>query len=97
MAARAWVTAVVALFGIWIAMSFLAQLTGFFIGLQDYLYDSASENGLLIPDSWRQISDKINGYFESVWSWVPVVVFGSIIIYILIESMRRRPEEVYFD
>ena len=97
MAARAWITGVVALFAVWIIMSLLGQFTGFIVGVREYVFASLEERGILIPQEWKDAVRRADDLSLGAWAWGPVIVLGAIIVYIIIESMRRRPEEgIYF-
>lgn len=88
-----WITGVAGLFAIWIAMSLLAQFTGWFIGLQDYIYGKLNESGMPVPQQWLNITNQLNTYFEIAWNWIPVVVFISFILFIVVGSLKKRPED----
>lgn len=89
-AIRAWVVGLGGLFGTWILLTVLGSLMG-----------TVSEVGSIINTTgvadpvWMDFNQKMNGYFTSLWTWAGFLIFASFIIYIVLESMRRRPEEYY--
>ena len=91
MAARAWVVGIIGLFGAWIAMTFLTGMIGTMWGV----YDRLNQTGL-IDRQWDQSAQNIKSVFLGLWNgYVALIVFASFIVYIVLSSMRRRPEEFY--
>ena len=90
MAARAWVVGLIGLFVVWIAMQFLSGMIGTIWGV----YELINSTGLVDPD-WDKRAVSIKQAFLGVWSYMPFIIMLSFIIYIVIESMRRRPEDYY--
>jgi NADH:ubiquinone oxidoreductase subunit 6 (subunit J) len=91
LAARSWVVGIIGLFASWIALTFLSGMIGTMWGI----YDELNQTGLIDKD-WDQSAQSIKEIFLGLWNgYVAVIVFLSFIIYIVISSMRRRPEEFY--
>ena len=90
MSVRAWIVGLLGLFGAWIAITTLTGLIGTMWGV----YDVLNSTGLIDPD-WAQRALDIKSSFLGVWNYMPFIVFLSFIIYIVLESMRRRPEDYY--
>ncbi len=90
MAARAWVAGIIGLFVAWIAMQFITGAIGTMWGV----YQVLNQTGLVDPN-WDRQASYIKSVFLGVWGYVPFIVFLSFIIYIVIESMRKRPEDYY--
>ena len=91
MAARAWVAGLIGLFVAWIVLQFLSGMIGTIWGV----YSMLNETGIVDPEWDRQVAG-IKQAFLGVWDYMPFIVFASFIVYIIIESMRRRPEEYYY-
>ena len=91
--ARAWVVAITGLFGIWLVYTILGQFIGFTWGLYRYLNASFAEAGVPIPQDWDQDMGKLYNTFLLFWNYAPPILFISVMIYVILESMRRRPEE----
>jgi len=96
MAAYNWIYGLVGLWLVWVIMSILATLTGFFFGLYDMLKESFAKAGIVIPASWDAVIANIDSNLQSTWNWIGIVIFGSFIVYIIVSSMRKRPEEVFY-
>ncbi len=90
LAARAWVVGLLGLFVAWVAITITTGLIGTMWGV----YNVINQTGLIDP-SWDQKARSIKQVFLDVWGYMPFVIFFSFIIYIIIESMRRRPEDYY--
>ncbi len=90
MAARAWVVGLIGLFAVWIAMEVLTGMIGTMWGV----YKVINGTGLVDPD-WDRRAQAIKSTFLGVWSYIPFIIFLAFIVYIVIESLRRRPEEYY--
>jgi hypothetical protein len=89
-AARAWAVGVIGLFAVWIAMEILTGMIGTMWGV----YNTLNSTGLIDRD-WNQKAEAIKQAFLGVWNYMPMIVFASFIVYIIIESLRRRPEDYY--
>lgn len=90
LAARAWIVGLLGLFVAWIAITIVTGMIGTMWGIYEFL----NQSGLIDP-GWDRQAHNIKDVFLGVWSYMPFIVFFSFIIYIIIESMRRRPEDYY--
>ena len=90
MAARAWVVGLIGLFVVWIAMEVLTGVIGTMWGV----YKVINATGLVDPD-WDQRASGIKQAFLGVWNYMPLIILFSFALYIVLESMRRRPEDYY--
>ena len=94
-AARAWVVGLVGLFSVWLVFQILGAMVGFTWGLYRFINASFADAGMPIPGDWDQEMGKLYNVFLAFWDWAPLVVFVGAMVYIILESMRRRPEEYY--
>ena len=90
MAARAWVVGLIGLFVVWMVFEVLTGMIGTVWGV----YEVVNGTGLVDPD-WDRRAQSIKQSFLGVWDYMPFIVFFAFIVYIVLESMRRRPEEYY--
>jgi len=90
LAARAWVVGIVGLFAVWIVFTFLSGTIGTLWGV----YNVLNKTGLIDP-GWDKQAQNIKQLFLGTWAWLPFLVFAMFIVYIILESLRRRPEEYY--
>lgn len=95
MAAYDWVMGIVGLWLSWIAITVCSALVGTTIGVMNMIVEKVEGAGIIIPQPFIDLMNMFTGLFLSVWNFVGLVVFGAFIIYILISSLRRRPEEAY--
>lgn len=90
-ALRAWVMVGVGLFLAYIMLTVVASINGVVFSL----FHTLVEMGL-IPEEWAHIYDSyIKGTYEGIFAFLPLLIFGTMIIYLVLESMRRRPEDQY--
>ena len=95
MAARAWVVFIVGIIGVYVAYTMLGGLVGFIFGLYDTITSEAEKSGIQIPEGINQTVVKLKSITESVWSYAPLLTFIAMGVYLMLESMRRRPEDYY--
>ena len=90
MAARAWVVGIIGLFASWLAFQFIGGMIGTMWGIYDVLNSTG-----LIDKQWDNRIVGIKQTFLATWSYLPLIVFASFVVYIILESLRRRPEDYY--
>lgn len=90
MAARAWAVGILGLFLAWVVIEAVTGVIGTMFGL----FQSFNSTGLVDPVWGRRITE-IKNDFLGVWNYIPLIVLFSFIVYIVLESMRRRPEDYY--
>ena len=88
MAARAWVVGLIGLFVAWFMVEVLTGTIGMFWGVYEYMNGTG-----LVSQAWDQKAREILSTFLVVWDYMPILVFAAFAIYIVLESMRRRPED----
>ena len=90
MAARAWIAGLIGLFIVWVVMEVLSGMIGTMWGV----YELINGTGLVDPE-WDRQAVSIKQAFLTVWGYMPLIIMLSFVVYIIIESMRRRPEDYY--
>ena len=88
-AIRAWVTVGIGLFLAYIMLTIVASINGVVFSIFNLLVEMG-----LIPEEWNNIyTTYIKGMYDNVFAFLPLLIFGTMILYLVLESMRRRPEE----
>lgn len=95
MAARAWVVALVGFFAVWVVF----QVVGWAISLIWAVWQQldAQVTGTVIEPTpeWRNTLNTLYNAMLTIWNYMPVVILLSAAVYIILESLRRRPEDYY--
>ncbi|BAF34754.1 hypothetical protein ASQ66_gp17 [Aeropyrum pernix spindle-shaped virus 1] len=95
MAARAWVVAVVGFFVMWLMFQVVGWVIGVIWGVWQQLDQATAGTMIEPPQDWKNMLNSLYSNMLGIWNYLPVVVLLSAVVYIIIESLRRRPEEYY--
>jgi len=94
-ALRAWIVAAAGIFMVWLSFHVVGFAIGAIWGLWQQLDAATAGTPIEPPLSWKTTLNNLFATFEVVWTYFPLVIFAAVAVYVLLESMRRRPEEVY--
>ena len=96
MAAYNWIVGIAGLFVAWIVMTVIGAAMGYISGVFDFAYGLLNSTGIYMPSEYVIVKNTIQQWFLTIWSWVGFITLISFVIYILISSMRKRPEDIYW-
>ena len=95
MAAGAWAYGILGLFLAWIVFVIVAQSFGFITAILNDVQQRLENQSITIPQEFTDLRNTITNFFTSIWGWLGIIVFFSFIIYIIINSMRKQPSDIW--
>jgi len=87
-----WVSAVIALITLYIAFSFVTPM----IGTIDNFINQIV-NQVPMDELWKNLYYNVQSQLSMIWSTVMIVFFISILIWVVIQSARREPQEEIYE
>jgi len=87
-----WVSAILAMVGVYVMFSFLTP----FIGTVDN-YAWQYMNVLNASSVWKDLYISTQGTLSMAWSVIMIVLFISLILWVVVNSARREPQEEYYE
>ena len=85
-----WVSAILAMVSLYIMFSFMTP----FIGTVDN-YAWKYINELNVPSMWKDLYVNLQNALSLIWSAVLIVLFISLVLWVVVNSARREPQEEY--
>ena len=68
----------------------------FIFGIYSYTKEVANQSGVQFDPLMDQTMRRVRDFVAGFWHYSLFIVFVSMIVYVVLESMRRRPEDYYF-
>jgi len=94
--ARAWVVFIVGIIAVYIVYIMMGGALQFIFGVYEYTKAVANQSGVQFDPLMDQTMSRVRDFVAGFWHYSLFIVFVSMIVYVVLESMRRRPEDYYF-
>ena len=93
MALYEWITGVVAFIVLFIVFTVMSGFIGFTWELYTFISGKLSNAGFPIPADWNATASNLRTFAVSAWGFYTILVLIAVSLYIILGSMRRRPED----
>ena len=86
---------IVGIIAVYAVYTMLGGMIGFLFGVYDNLKNAANQSGVQVDPQMDQTVSRIKTFTSMFWQYSVLIVFISMVVYVLLESMRRRPEDYW--